>query len=96
MACKTNGDALNNDFGCHGPSYRYRSFQFFSLFCSLWVKSMQGIVAYYDAKCKLLTNITGPVQFVANHEESISVAVVDALYWIECARGKFSDALWDY
>ena len=57
---------------------------------------MQGIVAYYGAKCKLLTNITRPVQFVANHEESISVAVVDALYWIECARGKFSDALWDY
>lgn len=57
---------------------------------------MQAIVAYYDAKCKLLTNITGPVQFVADHEESISVAVVDALDWNECACGKFADALWDY
>jgi hypothetical protein len=68
----------------------------FSLFFSLWVKSMKAIVAYYDAKGKLLPNITRSFQYAANHKESISIAVVDALDWNECACGKFADALWDY
>ena len=68
----------------------------FSLFFSLWVKSMKAIVAYYDAKGKLLPNITRPFQYAANHKESISITVVDALDWNECACGKFADALWNY
>lgn len=57
---------------------------------------MKAIVAYYDAKGKLLPNITRSFQYAANHKESISIAVVDALDWNECACGKFADALWDY
>ena len=57
---------------------------------------MKAIVAYYDVKCKLLSNISRAFHSVADHEEITPIFVLNALHCRGRARGKFADALWDY